>query len=103
MCKNIVEKAQLSKPLIIFNRTKKRADDLSAKLGEGKSTVASTVEEAVRDADIIFTCVGDDAAINQTIDAALKCEVKGKLFVDCSTVHPETSVLYLPLISESES
>lgn len=91
MCKNLVEKGQLGKPLIIYNRTEKRASDLSKSLPAGKSTVASTVEEAVSKADIIFTCVGDDAAINQTIDAALKGDSKGKLFVDCSTVHPDTT------------
>jgi len=91
MCKNLVEKGDLSKPLIIFNRTKKRATDLSKKLPSGKSEVASSIEEAVSKSDFIFTCVGDDAAINETIDAALKGDVKGKLFVDCSTVHPETT------------
>jgi 3-hydroxyisobutyrate dehydrogenase-like beta-hydroxyacid dehydrogenase len=91
MCKNIVEKGDLDKPLIIFNRTKKRADDLSQKLTSGKSTVASTIEEAVSKSDIIFTCVSDDAAIKETIDSALKGNAKGKLFVDCSTVHPDTT------------
>ncbi|KAL0261801.1 hypothetical protein SLS55_003233 [Diplodia seriata] len=91
MCSNLVEKGNLAKPLIIFNRTKKRADDLSAKLPSGKSTVVSSVQDAVRQADIIFTCVGDDKAINETIDSALEGDVNGKLFVDCSTVHPETS------------
>lgn len=91
MCKNLVEKGNLDTPLIIFNRTQKRADDLSQKLPSGKSTVASSIEEGVSKADIIFTCVGDDAAINDTISTALKGNVKGKLFVDCSTVHPETT------------
>ncbi|QDS69417.1 hypothetical protein FKW77_005151 [Venturia effusa] len=91
MCKNLVEKGHLSLPLIIFNRTRKRADDLSSKLGREKTKVAFTVEDAVKDSDIIFTCVGDDQAINDTIDAALKTNVNGKLFVDCSTVHPDTT------------
>lgn len=91
MCKNIVEKGDLDKPLIIFNRTNKRAVDFSQKLPSGKSTVASTIEEAVSKSDIIFTCVADDAAIHETIDAALKGNVNGKLFVDCSTVHPDTT------------
>jgi 3-hydroxyisobutyrate dehydrogenase-like beta-hydroxyacid dehydrogenase len=91
MCKNLVEKGQLDKPLIIFNRTQKRADDLSKSLRSGKSTVASTIDEAVSKADIIFTCVGDDSAINDTIGTALKGNSKGKLFVDCSTVHPDTT------------
>jgi 3-hydroxyisobutyrate dehydrogenase-like beta-hydroxyacid dehydrogenase len=91
MCKNLVEKGQLDKPLIIFNRTEKRATDLSKSLPSGKSTVASSIEDAVSKSDIIFTCVGDDAAINDTIDTALKGNAKGKLFVDCSTVHPDTT------------
>ncbi|PMD47440.1 hypothetical protein L207DRAFT_506449 [Hyaloscypha variabilis F] len=91
MCKNLVEKGDLDKPLIIFNRTEKRATDLAKSLPSGKSSVASSIDEAVSKADIIFTCVGDDAAINETIDAALKGSTKGKLFVDCSTVHPDTT------------
>ncbi|KAK0118236.1 hypothetical protein ONS95_012539 [Cadophora gregata] len=91
MCKNLVEKGPLDKPLIIFNRTEKRATDLSKSLPSGKSTVSSSIEDLVSKSDIVFTCVGDDAAINSTIDTAVKAGVKGKLFVDCSTVHPETS------------
>lgn len=91
MCKNLVEKGNLGKPLIIFNRTQKRANDLSKSLPSGKTEVASTIAEVVSKSDIIFTCVGDDAAINETIDSALKASPKGKLFVDCSTVHPDTT------------
>ena len=91
MCKNLVEKGDLDKPLIIFNRTQKRATDLNAQLPPGKSTVASSLEEAVSKADIIFTCLGDDAAIKDTIAHAVKVNVKGKLFVDCSTIHPDST------------
>jgi 3-hydroxyisobutyrate dehydrogenase-like beta-hydroxyacid dehydrogenase len=101
MCKNIVEKGNLDKPLITFNRTQKRAMDLSQSLPSGKSTVASSIDEAVSKADIIFTCVGDDAAINDIIDAALKGSTKGKLFVDCSTVHPDTSEELAKKITEA--
>ncbi|KUJ16846.1 uncharacterized protein LY89DRAFT_684879 [Mollisia scopiformis] len=91
MCKNLVEKGQLDKPLIIYNRTTKRSEDLNKLLPSGKSKVATSIKDVVSEADIIFTCVGDDTAINETINEALKVEAKGKLFVDCSTVHPETS------------
>ena len=91
MCKNLVEKGNLSEPLIIFNRTQQRATDLQSKLPSGKSTVAPTLDEAVANSDIIFTCLGDDAAIQDTIATAIKGDVKGKLFVDCSTVHPDTT------------
>ena len=91
MCKNLVEKGELSKPLIIFNRTQKRATDFNEKLPPGKTTIASDLGEAVSKADIIFTCLGDDAAIKDTIATAVEGNVKGKLFVDCSTVHPDTT------------
>ena len=91
MCKNLVEKGDLDKPLIIFNRTVKRANDLNSKLPFGKSTVAADLDEAVSKAEIVFTCLGDDAAIIDTISTATKGDVKGKLFVDCSTVHPDTT------------
>lgn len=90
MCKNLVEKGDLDKPLIIFNRTHKRASDLNAKLPSGRSIVASSLDEAVSKADIIFTCLGDDAAIKGIISTALKGNVEGKVFVDCSTVHRKT-------------
>ena len=100
MCKNLVEKGNLGKPLIIFNRTQKRAEDLKSQFPSGKSTVASSLDEAVSNADIIFSCVGDDAAIKDTIAAALKNDVKGKLFVDCSTVHPDTTNMLAKSIQE---
>lgn len=100
MCKNLVEKGSLTNPLIIHNRTQKRAEDLSQKLPSGKSTVAPSVAEAVSEADIVFTCVGDDAAINDTIDQALQGDIKGKVFVDCSTVHPDTTEALAKKITE---
>ena len=93
MCKNLVEKGDLDKPLIIFNRTQERALDLNSKLPSGKSIVASSLSEAVSRADVVFTCLGDDAAITQTITSAVEVNVKGKLFVDCSTVHPDTTTM----------
>lgn len=103
MCKNIIEKGDLDKPLILFNRTTKRATDLSNTLASGKSEVTSSIGDLVAKADIIFTCVGDDAAINETIDEALKSSAKGKVFVDCSTVHPDTTAALAKKIIEAGS
>jgi 3-hydroxyisobutyrate dehydrogenase-like beta-hydroxyacid dehydrogenase len=95
MCKNLVEKGNLDKPLILYNRTKKRSDDLAAKIssdiGSGKTKVVDTINEATNGADIIFMCLGDDAAVNSAVDKILEGDVKGKLIVDCSTVHPDTT------------
>ena len=100
MCKNLVEKGGLEKPLIIFNRTAKRATEINSKLPTGKSIVAADLDEAVSKADIVFTCLGDDAAIVDTIATATKGDVKGKLFVDCSTVHPDTTNQLAKVIQE---
>jgi 3-hydroxyisobutyrate dehydrogenase-like beta-hydroxyacid dehydrogenase len=91
MCKNLVEKGSLEKPLIIFNRTTKRAEDLSSKIGH--STVVSSIGEAVAKSDIIFMCLGDDASIKENVEKILEGDVKGKLIVDCSTVHPDTTAM----------
>lgn len=87
----MVEKGKLDKPLIIYNRTKSRAEDLSSKLGASKTKVVDTVNDAVKASDIIFMCLGDDAAVNSAVDAMLQEDVNGKLIVDCSTVHPDTT------------
>lgn len=91
MCKNLVEKGKLDKPLILYNRTEKRAKDLSEKLGGDKTKVITSISEAVKDADIIFMCLGEDPSVNAVVDAILAEKPKGKLIVDCSTVHPDTT------------
>jgi len=99
MCKNLVEKGQLEKPLIIWNRTSQRAQDLSSKIGN--STVASTVTEAVSKADIIFYCLGEDPSVLSILDEILKVDVKGKLIVDCSTVHPDTTAKETAMVEKA--
>ncbi|KAF2019432.1 6-phosphogluconate dehydrogenase 2 [Aaosphaeria arxii CBS 175.79] len=92
MCKNLVEKGDLgSNPLILYNRTKARADDLAANLGNDRTRVVDSVQDVVKSADIIFICLSDDATVNNTVDTILESPVSGKLIVDCSTVHPDTT------------
>lgn len=59
MAKNLVEKGNLAKPLIIFNRTRARADKLADAIGKDKVKVVDAVQDAVSQADIVFTCVGE--------------------------------------------
>jgi len=98
MCKNLVEKGNLSQPLIIHNRTVKRAEELSAKIGN--SQVATSIGDAAARADIIFYCLGDDPAVLSTLDEILKVNVEGKVIVDCSTVHPDTTAQEARLVEE---
>ncbi|KAI0405004.1 NAD binding domain of 6-phosphogluconate dehydrogenase-domain-containing protein [Xylaria palmicola] len=91
MCKNLVEKGNLEKPLILYNRTKKRSEDLAATLPAGKTEIVDTIEEGVKKADIIFIIVSNDAAVREAVGTVLRSDVKGKLVVDCSTIHPDTT------------
>lgn len=92
MVKNLVEKGNLDKPVILYNRTRKRAEDLAATLPAGKTEIVDSVEEGVKKADIIFTIVSNDAAVQAVFSSALKVGgLKDKLFVECSTIHPETT------------
>ncbi|KAH8678953.1 6-phosphogluconate dehydrogenase family protein [Tricladium varicosporioides] len=75
-------------PLIYTNRTLSRGKDLEA-LG---ATPVETVKEVALKSKIIFSCVSNDAILQQTTEEILSAGFKGKIFVDCSTVHPETSV-----------
>lgn len=102
MVKNLVEKGTYSGSVLIYNRTTARAEKLASSLPSGKAKVVNNIADAVKEADIIFTCVGDDKAIESTIEAALKePSAKGKLFVDCSTVHPDTTNKLAKKINEA--
>lgn len=91
MVKNMVEKGPLDKPLLLFNRTKSRADDFAATLPAGKTKVVSSPAELVAASDIVFTALGDDKSITDCMAAMLEADVKGKLLVDTTTVHPDTA------------
>ena len=100
MAKNLVEKGNLEKPLLLSNRSIKRAEELSSKLPSGKTKVVSSTEELVSAADIIFTCLSNDAALQEFVAIAVKGNVKGKLFVDCSTVHPDTTTMLAKTVQD---
>lgn len=87
MSKNLVQKGNLEKPLILWNRTASRAESLSARIGH--STVVDTVEEAVSRADIIWSCFMDTEVVRDIFEKILKLDIKGKLFVECSTIKPK--------------
>lgn len=91
MCKNLVEKGNLEHPLLIYNRSSQRSVDLNSKLPAGTTEVATSLKDAVAKADIIFTTLSDDAVVEDAIKTATANDVKGKLFVECSTIHPDTT------------
>jgi len=100
MIKNLLSKGKLTTPLVVYNRTKSRAEDLATEVGGNKITVEESIGSVVSGADIIFTCLGDDAAVKATIETGLRSDVAGKLFVDCSTIHPDTTKHISRIVTE---
>jgi 3-hydroxyisobutyrate dehydrogenase-like beta-hydroxyacid dehydrogenase len=93
MVKNLAEKGSFEGAIAIYNRTTARTEKLVSTLPSGKAEVATSIPSAVEKADIVFLCVANDAAVEESISAALQASTtsQGKLFVDCSTIHPDTS------------
>jgi len=75
-------------PLVVWNRTKERADDL---VREGAKFAANPRETATQ-ADVLITIVSDLPAVEQILwsqNGALEGLRRGSLYIDSSTVGPE--------------
>jgi len=75
-------------PLVVWNRTKERADDL---VREGAKFAANPRETATQ-ADVLITIVSDPPAVEQILwsqNGALEGLRRGSLYIDSSTVGPE--------------
>ena len=73
----------------VWNRTREK----TRALAEAGASVAATPAELAAQAEIIITFLTDAAAIDATYhgaDGLLARDVRGKLFIDMSTVRPET-------------
>lgn len=93
MSANIAKKGPQAS-LTLYNRTTARATAHAEALNNPNVKVATTIPEAISSADIIFTCLGDDNALNAVTSSILatpNIDFSTKTFVDCSTVHPDTS------------
>ncbi len=84
MAKNL-EKAGF--PLSVYNRTLEKAYDFKT-----ESTVCESISDLVKNSDIIFTMVTNDAAVKAIYEEILKEDITGKLFVDMSTISQEMSL-----------
>ncbi|KAK3307052.1 NAD binding domain of 6-phosphogluconate dehydrogenase-domain-containing protein [Chaetomium strumarium] len=92
MCKQVVEKGDFEQTLLLYNRTKQRSLEFSERCPAGKTEVIDSIAAGAVKADIIFTILAKDDVVEAVADEILKAgDVKGKLIVECSTVHPETT------------
>jgi 3-hydroxyisobutyrate dehydrogenase len=69
----------------VFNRTKSKAEKW---IGEYKGKIAETPAEAAKDAEYIFTCVGNDNDLREVTfgdNGAFKTIKKGAVYIDNTT------------------
>lgn len=85
--------ARSNHTLAIWNRTASRANDSQA--ARAGARVASSPADAIRDADVVITCLPESADVVALLDAdgqALRTALRpGTLFVDCTSGDPDTS------------
>ncbi|KAK0641626.1 NAD binding domain of 6-phosphogluconate dehydrogenase-domain-containing protein [Cercophora newfieldiana] len=91
MVKNLVEKGNLDQPILLFNRTKQRAVDLSNQLAAGTTEVVESIGDGVSKADVIFVILSQDDVVEAAVNEILQNDVAGKLIIECSTIHPDTT------------
>jgi len=89
-------------PLVVWNRTPERAADIARQTG---ARHASTPADAVRDADVVITCLSTSPDVYSLLDgpdgilAGIK---RGATFVDCTSGDPGTSRRIAQRLAESE-
>lgn len=86
-------------PLTVYNRNLIKTKSLSD-LG---AQVASDLSTLTTNSDIIFTMVSDDEAVNSIYldqDGILE-NAKDKLFIDMSTIKPDTSIIVATAINKA--
>ncbi|BAV06477.1 3-hydroxyisobutyrate dehydrogenase [Filimonas lacunae] len=71
--------------LSVYNRSKEKAAGFAA-------TVAENIPALVAASDIVFTMLTNDAAVKAVYDEIATLPVKGKLFIDMSTISQSLSV-----------
>ena len=74
-------------PLVVSNRTREKAEAISA-LG---AHVATTPEGLVEQVDVVLTSLADDAAFEEVAGRVVAAARPGTVLVDMSTVSPDAS------------
>jgi len=77
--------------LVVWNRTASKANDFA---GKYKARVATTPAEAVRDADVVITCLPSSVEVEAVLhgeNGILEALRKGAVLIDCTSGDPPTS------------
>ncbi|KAJ8518777.1 hypothetical protein ONZ45_g4213 [Pleurotus djamor] len=80
-------------PVLVWNRTKSKSEELQKLVGEGKIRIAQTVEQIALECDVIVTNLANDLVVKEiytNFSNALKSDTSSgkKIFVETSTIYP---------------
>lgn len=98
-CERLVSHGCLDSPLVLYNRTAQKCHDLASELPSGSTKIMTALKEGISQADIILTCLSNDAAVESAYQSIISDMttadnpggLKGKLFIAMETVHPDTA------------
>ena len=74
-------------PITIYTRSKEKAMDLA-----NRATVVDTVEEAVKDADVVITIVGYPNDVDAVYQRVFRSARKNTLLIDMTTSSPSLAI-----------
>ena len=83
----------------VYNRTKEK----EAEVVQAGAVAQENLQQLVHNSSIIFTMVSNDDAVKDVYTALLSHSPSGKIFVDMSTVSPETSRHLAQLCNNSQN
>ncbi len=75
--------------LIVYNRTRSKADAWVVEHGQGRASAVDSPADAASDVDAVIACVGNDddlASVTLGRDGAFRAMTKGSVFIDHTTV-----------------
>ena len=108
MARNIAYRGPLrGKALIVFNRDRQRFFDLQSSLppeAKNNITLGASAEKAAEAATITFTSLGNDQSVVDIYDQILSGngnDVTGKIFVETTTILPETTELVAQKVTQA--
>ncbi|KAI0275266.1 NAD-P-binding protein [Gloeopeniophorella convolvens] len=83
-------------PLLVWNRSREKSENLLKELGESAVTIAQSAAEVAIKCDIVISSLANDGVVKSTyqdIAVALKAQppAKHKIFVEASTIYPSVA------------
>ncbi|KAI0964133.1 hypothetical protein AcW1_001023 [Taiwanofungus camphoratus] len=94
-----------SPPLVVYNRSTSKSEQLQEQLGESKVKIAQSPEQLALECDVIFTSLATDAVVKSVYEQFAKALIenkptKNKILCEMSTIYPSLAGELDTILSE---